>query len=342
MSILFKAIDKGLIPYWMLRGAVYVNCAMRLREQKKLNIPDYKAKFEFINSLSGEAIAKVPEKANEQHYEVPPPFFKLSLGKRLKYSSAYWDSSVSNLNEAEEKMLELYFERGQFEDGKSVLELGCGWGSLTLFLAERLPHSSITAVSNSKPQRLYIESQAAERNLKNITIITQDMNNFSPEKTFDRIVSIEMFEHMRNWNQLFKKVHSWLNTNGKFFLHIFTHRTYAYPYVEAGPSDWMAKYFFSGGMMPSDDLPLHVQGDLMLEEHWMLDGTHYGKTSKAWVANMDAHKEEIIILFEQESGKGSGALWFERWRLFYLACEVLFGFKGGSEWGVSHYRFAKK
>lgn len=339
--MLFGLIDKGVIPYWLLRAAVWLNCAGRLYQQRSRNLPDYREKGGFITSIQSQAIADVPEKANEQHYEVPPRFFELSLGKRLKYSAAYWDKTTNDLDRAEERMLALYAERAQLSDGLKILELGCGWGSLTLYMAERFPQSCITAVSNSTPQRRYIEAQAQKRGLTNIEIITQDMNVFVPPGSYDRIVSIEMFEHMRNWRVLFERLYAWLNPGGKMFLHIFTHRTYAYPYSDEGATDWMAKFFFSGGMMPSDDLPLHFLGNLRLDEHWMLDGTHYEKTARAWVQNMDTNRQAIITTFNDTYGLGSGPVWFERWRLFYLACEVLFGFKGGSEWGVSHYRFVK-
>lgn len=342
MSLLVSILDKGILPDFLLRFGISANCFYRLREQKKENLPDFKFKSKFIDEIKNSAIALVPEKANEQHYEVTSDFFPLCLGKHLKYSSAYWGSTTRNLDEAEEKMLSLYCERGEFQDGQSVLELGCGWGSLSLFLAAKYPNSKITSVSNSASQKLFIESKAKERGINNLTIITRDMNSFNPEASFDRIVSIEMFEHMRNWDVLFKKVGDWLNPNGKFFLHIFTHRSYAYPYVDKDASDWMARYFFSGGMMPSDDLPLYFQEKIQLEQHWMLDGTHYEKTARAWLDKLDANKTAVISIFNKVYGQGEGSRWYHRWRLFYMACEMLFGYAKGSEWGVSHYRFAKR
>lgn len=342
MSLLLKILDKGLVPDFILRFGITANCYFRLIEQKKENLPDFKFKKNFIDKIKESPIALVPEKANEQHYEVTSDFFPLCLGKHLKYSSAFWDQTTKNLDEAEDKMLNLYCERGEFKDGQTMLELGCGWGSLSLFLANKYPNSKITSVSNSKSQKTYIDSKAKERGINNLTVITEDMNSFNPKDSFDRVVSIEMFEHMRNWDVLFRKVGEFLSPGGKFFLHIFTHRSFAYPYVDKDASDWMARYFFSGGMMPSDDLPLYFQETLRLEDHWMLDGTHYEKTSRAWLNKLDENKNSVIKIFNNVYGSGDGVRWYHRWRLFYMACEMLFGYAKGSEWGVSHYRFVKR
>jgi cyclopropane-fatty-acyl-phospholipid synthase len=336
-------VESNLVPDFLIRKTIHKFCKERLDQQLSLiEKSGYDEKRSFVRSLSESPIAIVPEKANEQHYEVPASFYDLCLGKRKKYSSCYYDESVRSLDEAEERMLALYFERAEFQDGQSILELGCGWGSLTLYLAERLPNASITGVSNSRSQKEYILSEANKRGLSNVSIITCDMNEFSIEKKFDRIISIEMFEHMRNWDKLFQRVSSWLNDDGKFFMHIFTHRTFAYPYEDKGASDWMSRYFFSGGMMPSDDLPLYFQDHLSIDDHWMLSGTHYEKTARDWLDKLDANQKKAIDLFEQTYGKGQGTKWYVRWRLFFMACEELFGFDDGKEWGVSHYRFTKR
>ena len=283
----------------------------------------------------------VPEKANEQHYEVPPAFFENVLGKHLKYSSGYWPDGVNSLDESEESMLELSFERAQLADGDSILELGCGWGSLTCYMASKLPNSKITAVSNSKDQKEHILNRCKNQGLDNIEVITADMNDFETENKYDRVVSIEMFEHMRNYKKLLSKISSWLNDDGKLFIHIFTHQSVVYPFENQGEADWMAREFFSGGMMPSHDLLLHFQDDLIIDDVWSMSGTHYEKTSLAWVNKMDANKDSIMKIFLKTYGDDA-KLWFQRWRIFFMSCEKLFGYNNGSEWGVSHYRFNKR
>ena len=286
-------------------------------------------------------IALVPEKANEQHYEVPPAFFENVLGKHLKYSSGYWPDGVNSLDESEESMLELSFERAQLVDGDSILELGCGWGSLTCYMASKLPNSKITAVSNSKDQKEHILNRCKNQGLDNIEVITADMNDFGTENKYDRVVSIEMFEHMRNYKKLLSKISSWLHDDGKLFIHIFTHQSVVYPFENQGEADWMAREFFSGGMMPSHDLLLHFQDDLIIEDIWRMSGTHYEKTSLAWVNKMDANKDIVMKIFSETYGDDA-KLWFQRWRIFFMSCEKLFGYNNGSDWGVSHYRFSKR
>ena len=335
-------IEKNLLPDWLIRAGITLISKQRLCEQANGNKLENFSKFTFIESVKNSPIALVPEKANEQHYEVPARFFELCLGKRKKYSSCYYTDNTQSLDEAEENMLSLYVKRGEFQSGQNILELGCGWGSLTLYLAEKFPQSEITGVSNSGSQKEYILSKAKELNLSNIKIVTCDMNVFEPQSQYDRIVSIEMFEHMRNWEKLFQKVSAWLKNDGKFFMHVFTHKEYAYPYEVKDSTDWMAKYFFSGGMMPSDDMPLYFQKDLILDNHWTLSGVHYGKTARHWLENLDKNKDEALKLLATIYGKGSEIIWFVRWRLFYMACEVMFGYKNGSEWKVSHYLFCKR
>jgi cyclopropane-fatty-acyl-phospholipid synthase len=342
--MLDSILETNLVPDFILRFGINRICKQRL-DGEMLNwitTGSTTNKQDFIKSLYSAPIALVPEKANEQHYEVPAAFYDLCLGKRKKYSSCFYPDNCNSLDEAEEHMLSLYIQRGLIQDGQSILELGCGWGSLSLFLAERFPNCKITGVSNSSSQREYILNKASSLGLKNISIQTCDMNKFEPGQKFDRIVSVEMFEHMRNWPELFGKVANWLNDDGKFFMHIFTHKNFAYPYEVKDSTDWMAKYFFSGGMMPSDDLPLYFQEKLRIEDHWMLSGTHYEKTARHWLENLDSNQAKALSVLDSIYGSGEGQKWLVRWRLFFMACEVLFGYEQGCQWGVSHYRFAKR
>nr|WP_312028302.1 cyclopropane-fatty-acyl-phospholipid synthase family protein [Aquabacterium sp. J223] len=285
----------------------------------------------------------MPEKANEQHYEVPAAFFEAVLGPHRKYSSCWWPDGVQTLEQAEAAALAATCERAGLEDGQQVLELGCGWGSLSLWMAERFPGSRITAVSNSQSQRRHIEAVARQRGLGNLQVITCDVNDFQAEPgRFDRVVSVEMFEHLRNWPLAFERVAGWLKPDGRFFMHVFAHREAPYAFVERDASDWMSRHFFSGGMMPSDDLALHCQDHLRLQARWRWDGTHYQRTAAAWLANMDARREALMPLFEATYGEQDAPVWWTRWRLFFLSVEELFGWDGGRQWWVSHYLFDKR
>ena len=342
ISTLIELAEKGIIPDYFIRKGIVLNCKNRLKNENVSNIEKVSSKKQsWIQQMKESPIALVPEKANEQHYEVPPSFFENVLGKHLKYSSGYWPDGVNSLDDSEESMLELSFERARLKDGDSILELGCGWGSLTCYMASKLPNSRITAVSNSKDQKEHILNHCENQGLKNVEVITADMNDFQTENNFDRVVSIEMFEHMRNYKKLLSKVSSWLNDNGKLFIHIFTHQSVVYPFENQGEADWMAREFFSGGMMPSHDLLLHFQDDLTIEEIWRMSGKHYEKTSLAWVNKMDANKDSVMKIFSETYGDDA-KLWFQRWRIFFMSCEKLFGYNNGSEWGVSHYRLNKR
>jgi len=295
----------------------------------------------FIAAMAESPIAVATQESKEQHYEVPTRFYELCLGPHLKYSSAYYDADTRDLGAAETRMLALTAGRARIRDGERVLELGCGWGSLTLFLAKRFPKARITGVSHSRTQREPILAQAKARGLRNIRVITQDMRDFAINERFDRVVSVEMFEHMRNWQALFGKIDGWLKPGGTFFMHVFTHRECPYLFETRGEDDWMGRYFFTGGMMPSDSLALAVCAPLGLADHWRVSGTHYARTAEAWLANMDGHKPEIMELFAECYGTAQARRWWNYWRVFFMACAELWGFDQGEEWGVSHYLFER-
>jgi len=324
--------ERGLVPLGGLRRGVRRVIERRLAELDRT--PDRPG---FSRDLVAGPLARSPDKANEQHYEVPPEFFELVLGPRLKYSAGYWPEGVATLAGAEEAMLALTSERAGLRDGQDVLELGCGWGSLTLYMARAYPNSSITAVSNSGPQRRFIEARAPA----NVRVITADVNDLMLSQRFDRVVSVEMFEHMRNYAALLRRVRRWLREDGRLFVHIFCHREHAYPYEVDGRDDWMARHFFTGGTMPSLDLLHRFDRDLVVERRWEVSGTHYEKTARAWRENLETKRPEVVTVFRGAYG-GDAERWYHRWRLFFLACEELFGYRGGSEWLVGHYFLAPR
>lgn len=335
-------LETNLVPDVLIRAGIRRLLASTLREKSHPGVEAQRAALlEYIADLKKRGIAEQTQAANEQHYEVPTRFYQLCLGRRLKYSSGLWDNSVTTLDEAEERMLALTCERAGLANGQQILELGCGWGSLSLWMAEHFPGARITAVSNSRTQKEHIDTVAAARGLTNLEIITQDMNVFTIDRQFDRVVSVEMFEHMKNYQLLLRKVAGWLVPGGRLFVHIFTHRELAYHYEDKGPDDWMTRYFFAGGQMPSDDLLLYFQDDLRIENHWCVSGTHYQRTAEAWLENMDANKEEIWPLFEKTYGPDQARKWWVYWRVFYMACAELWGYDRGNQWHVSHYRFQK-
>jgi cyclopropane-fatty-acyl-phospholipid synthase len=300
-----------------------------------------------IDELSASPIAIETDAANVQHYELPPSFFAAHLGPHLKYSCCLYTGGGNTLASAEEAMLALYERRAGLADGQRILDLGCGWGSLSLWLAARYPNAQIVALSNSHGQRAYIEAQAAIRKLTNIRVVTGNIASFNAGPLadgwrFDRIVSIEMFEHMKNYRALLARIADWLNPGGKLFVHLFAHRTLAYHFEVRDRSDWMSKYFFTGGTMPSESLLLHFQDDLAVTRHWWLNGTHYERTANDWLARLDAAKASVMPILTQTYGAADASRWFQRWRMFYMAVAELFGFAEGNEWGVAHYLFEKR
>jgi cyclopropane-fatty-acyl-phospholipid synthase len=334
-------VERDLVPDWMIRIGVRGLLKDRLREEDKGSVAAQRAHLlRHITRLKASPLAVHTPSANEQHYEVPTAFFSQVLGRHHKYSCGLWRDD-DTLDTAEERMLDLTAERAQLADGQRVLDLGCGWGSLALYAAARYPNSRITGVSNSHSQRQFIEAQARQRGLDNLTIVTADINTFDTTEAFDRIVSVEMMEHVRNYQRLFQKIASWMHDDSLLFSHVFTHRRCAYLFEVRDGGDWMAQHFFTGGQMPSDDLFLYFQDDLSVREHWVVSGLHYQKTAEAWLARMDQRRPEILSLFADVYGADQALRWFVRWRLFFIACAESWGFRGGEEWLVSHYLFRK-
>lgn len=343
MSLAIQLAEAGKLPDVLVRKGIRQLVATRLADISANDCEAGMASLStFVANMRGAAIAPLPELANAQHYEVPAEFFHLSLGVQRKYSSCFWMPETEDLDEAEILALNQTCDHADIQDGQSILELGCGWGSLSLWMATHYPNAEITGVSNSNSQREYIMHLAKSMGVTNLNILTADMNVFEAPSTYDRVVSVEMFEHMRNWQVLYGKVASWLKPQGKFFKHIFVHRNTPYLFEVQGNDDWMSQFFFSGGMMPSDDLPLHFQDLLKLAQRWRWDGTHYEKTANAWLQNMDANAELITPILVQTYGVKDAEMWRNRWRMFYMACAELFGYNNGQEWWVTHYLFEKR
>lgn len=334
--------ERGMIPDTLVRAGIRALLRERL-SALPLERPSaiQASKRAFVARMDEGPIALVPHKANEQHYEVPAAFFAEVLGPKRKYSSCHWDGQTTSLEQAEEDAISETCRRADLQDKMRVLELGCGWGSISLWAAENFPRSEFLAVSNSRSQREYIESEARRRSLANLRVITRDMNDFETDERFDRVISVEMFEHMRNHRKLFERIHGWLAPSGRFFMHIFCHRQVPYVFEDRGPGDWMTRHFFSGGMMPSDDLPLQFQDRLKLVNRWRWNGTHYERTLNAWLANMDRNRKTLYPLLERTYGEDSAPIWWGRWRIFFMACAELFGFDNGEQWWVSHYLFER-
>ena len=343
MNVMTDLADRGILPDQLIRMGIRHLDRQRLKAERRESDDDLKRATEiFVTEMNSSPIAIQTQKANDQHYELPPAFFEKVLGDHLKYSGSYWPEGCNSLSEAESAMLDLYCKRAELADGAQILELGCGWGSLSLTMAQKYPQSEITAVSNSHTQRQFIQQQCDLRDIRNLKVITADMNTFDAGQRFDRIVSIEMLEHMRNWQRLLKNISGWLKSDGKLFVHIFTHRHYAYPFETNGSGNWMGRHFFSGGMMPSHELMYHFDADLAIEKEWQINGQHYQKTAEAWLNNMDRHHGAIMPIFREVYGIDKADIWFQRWRIFFMACAELWGYRDGNEWQVSHYRLRKK
>ena len=330
-------LEKKLLPDWLIRIGIRRLIVQRLRDEA--------ARYDraaFVADLRTRALAEQTAAANEQHYEVPTRFYQLCLGHRLKYSCCLYPTGRETLDQAEEAMLALYAERAQLADGQHILELGCGWGSLCLYNAERFPRARITAISNSRTQKEFIDAEAKKRGLTNLAIITCDINAFDPAPTqFDRVVSIEMFEHLKNYQRLFASIARWLKPGGLLFTHIFTHSRLSYHFVARDASDWMSRHFFTGGQMPAHDLLLQFQDDLRIVADWRVNGTHYQRTAEHWLKQMDTHRAEILPLFAETYGREHAVKWWAYWRVFFMSCAELWGYRDGEEWLVSHYLFRR-
>lgn len=338
MKILSRIADQSWLPDILIRLAIRRIIQLRIAEENHRRAEE---KAKFVHRMRQSPVALFAGQANRQHYEVPAAFFEQVLGPHLKYSCSLWNEGVKELEMAEGDMLAMTAKRTDLVNGQRILELGCGWGSLTLFMADAFPDSHITAVSNSASQGRFIEMRCRQRGIRNVQVITANMNDFSIDQRFDRIVSVEMFEHMRNWPALLERIESWLADRGRVFIHIFSHRHFAYAYETEGSSNWMGRTFFTGGIMPSDDLIYRFQDHLSVEKHWHINGLHYHKTAEAWLANMDSRKEKILPVLAKIYGGPKAKMWFQRWRIFFMACSELWRTGGGNEWIVSHYRLKR-
>lgn len=335
--------ERGLLPDAAIRLGIRRMLHERLQSEARGGVDEASARKRALLARYAEApIAVETDAANRQHYEVPAELFHTVLGKHLKYSSGYWPAGVDTLDAAEVAMLELYAERAGLEDGMRVLDLGSGWGSFSLWLAARHPKTKLLCVSNSRSQAELVRARAEERGLSGLDVVVSDVNAFEPRGRFDRVVSIEMLEHVQNHRALFRRIGEWLEPSGRLFVHVFCHREYAYPFEVRADDDWMGRHFFTGGLMPSEDWLLHFQEAFTLRDRWTLDGRHYARTARAWLANLDANREKVLVLFRDVYGADDAQRWLGRWRIFFLACEELWGFRSGSEWRVAHYLWDKK
>lgn len=334
MSTLITAAEAAWLPDWLIRIGIRNLVRLRLKEAKASD------PGACLAELESSPLALHTEDANQQHYEVPTEFFQAVLGPKLKYSASLFEAGIDRLADAESFTLSLYLQRANIQPGHRVLDLGCGWGSFALWLAARDPTVSVTAVSNSKSQRDYIEAQAHRRGLHNLEVMTRDINQLDfPIDSFDRIISVEMFEHVRNYKRLLHNISRWLVPDGKLFVHIFCHKQLLYPFEAEGDDNWMGRYFFTGGLMPAADTLLKFQADLTLANHWLHQGTHYQKTARAWLDNLDAKRLAIRSILEPTYGADETSVWIQRWRMFFMACEEMFAHDRGQQWQIGHYLF---
>lgn len=329
--------EQRRLPDWLIRMGIRRLLAGRLHQERRRGVSRHMA--EFVGLLKRSPVALATEQANHQHYEVPAAFFETVLGPRLKYSCCLYPEKGTKLHEAEEAMLRLTCERAELEDGMAVLDLGCGWGSLSFWVAEHFPHCRVTALSNSTGQRRFIESRALALGLRNLHVITANVADFLGAETYDRVISVEMFEHIRNYETLLKRIAGWLRPAGKLFVHIFCHREMTYTFDTTDDSDWMARHFFTDGIMPSFDLLGHFDRDLVVSRRWQVDGRHYALTCEDWLKNLDSNRARLLALLARTTNPASAELMLQRWRIFFLACAELFRYAGGAEWFVGHYLF---
>lgn len=339
---MFKMIDlaeRGWLPDRFIRFGIRRLLAERLRMGNRPTWKDRDRSIdEFAKELRLRPVAVETLAANEQHYEAPTGLFEAMLGPNMKYSGCYFPNGTHSLEMAENMMLELTAERSEIQDGMKILDLGCGWGSFSLWASRRFPNATLLAISNSKTQKQKIEREIHERGIQNLKVQTANVAEFHSEERFDRVVSIEMFEHMQNYELLLSKIRSWLSAQGKLFVHVFSHQSLAYPFLTEGASNWLGRHFFTGGLMPSHDLLLKFDRDFECEANWRIDGTHYRKTSDAWLENLDRHRRHVMEVIA-DAGDSDPGLQYRRWRIFLMCCSELFGYRNGEEWGISHYRF---
>ena len=340
MKDLLKLAEKGRIPDAAIRAGIRKLLSDRLKMEKAEHSGEERLDrlYQFIDLIKRGPVAAATDTANEQHYEVPSEFFQTFMGPRLKYSCGFWPDADMSLLESEEAMLELTAMRAELDDGMEILELGCGWGSLSIWMAQHFPGARITAVSNSRTQKQYIDAKG----LRNLQVITADMNAFSAPHTYDRIVSVEMFEHMRNWPELLHRISGWLKEEGRLFIHIFVHRELAYLFNESGTVNWMAEHFFREGMMPAEQMLFMLNEDLLVEHHWRINGRHYAKTLRAWLNAIDRNRETALEILSANTEAEEARILLGRWRIFFMACEELFGYREGEEWYVAHYLMKKR
>lgn len=339
MIDLMELAEKGKMPDAAIRAGIRKLLRDRRKMEAKATGEDQlEGIFQFRTMMDQSPVAVATDTANEQHYEVPSDLFQLFMGSHLKYSCGYWPVAETTLNESEAHMLELTCKRAGLEDGMDILELGCGWGSLSLWMAQHYPNSNIQAVSNSRKQKKFIDA----RGYQNLEVITADMNDFMISGKYDRVVSIEMFEHMRNWDELLRRINNWLKDDGKLFVHIFVNRELAYLFNDSGEVNWMAEHFFKEGLMPSENLLTLTNNHMVVDRMWRVNGRHYAKTLRAWLDRIDRNASDAIAVLERNLGAEGARVQFGRWRIFFMACEELFGFKGGEEWYVAHYLLGKR
>jgi cyclopropane-fatty-acyl-phospholipid synthase len=338
----YSLAAKCFVPDWLIRMVIRRMLSQTLKA-RRIEDPEeqIKNRMDFIEELKHCPIAIHTENANDQHYEVPTAFFKAVLGPHMKYSSAFFANNETDLGRAEDWMLDLTCIRAQLKPGHNILELGCGWGSLTFFMAENYPNCEITALTNSATQCDYLQNESIRRGLKNVKIIKSNIEDFKTSKKFDRVVSVEMFEHMKNYELLLSRIADWLVADGKLFVHIFTHKDLQYHFEDNDGSDWLTRHFFAGGTMPSDALLLYFQSKLRVTGHWRINGMHYKRTAEAWLHNMKKNRQAINSILTESYGAEQAQLRYFYWRLFFLSCAELWGYKQGTEWMISHYLFEK-